>query len=80
MKSDRYLLWNIADIRISTAVFYPLEQDSIDIIESLGGIYKGKLKMLMASMLGVDQTNVKNSVMIGGVPIKYEPIFIFYKS
>ena len=80
LKSDRYLLWNIADIRISTAVFYPLEQDSIDVIESLGGIYKGKLKMLMASMLGVDQTNVKNSVMIGGVPIKYEPIFVFYKS
>ena len=80
LKSDRYLLWNIADIRVSTSVFHPLEQDSIDIIESLGGEYKGKLKMLMTSMIGVDQTNVKNSVMIGGVPIKYEPIFIFYKS
>ena len=80
LKSDRYLLWNIADIRVSTSVFHPLEQDSIDIIESFGGEYKGKLKMLMSSMIGVDQSNVKNSVMIGGVPIKYEPIFIFYKS
>ncbi len=79
LRSDRYLLWNIADIKTGKDTFQPLEQDSIDIIEALGGEYKGKLKMLMASMIGVDQTNVKNSVMIGGVPIKYEPIFIFYK-
>jgi hypothetical protein len=59
--------------------FHPLEQDSIDIIESLGGKYEGKLKMLMASMIGVDQSNVKNKVDVDGVTSKYEPIFIFRK-
>ena len=79
LRSDRYLLWNIADIKTGKDTFQPLEQDSIDIIESLGGVYKGKLKMMMASMIGVDQSNVKNSVKIDGVVSKYEPIFIFYK-
>ena len=80
LKNDRYLLWNIADIKTGKDTFQPLEQDSIDIIESLGGVYKGKLKMLMASMIGVDQSNVKNSVMVDGVALKYEPIFIFHKN
>ena len=79
LKNDRYLLWNIADIKIGKSVFHPLEQDSIDIIESLGGEYKGKLKMLMASMIGVDQSNVKNAVSVDGTLSKYEPIFIFRK-
>ena len=51
----------------------------LDIIESLGGKYQGKLKMLMASMIGVDQSNVKNSVSVDGQIMKYEPIFIFHK-
>ena len=79
LRSDRYLLWNIADIKIGKSVFHPLEQDSIDIIKSLGGEYKGKLKMLMASMIGVDQSNVKNTVSVDGTVCKYEPIFIFRK-
>ena len=79
LNSDRYLLWNIADIKIGKDTFHPLEQDSIDIIESLGGVYKGKMKMLMSSMIGIDQSNVKNSVKIGGTAMKYEPIFIFHK-
>mgnify|MGYP003112951066 FL=1 len=79
LRNDRYLLWNIADIKLNGDNFHPLEQDSIDIIESLGGKYQGKLKMLMASMIGVDQSNVKNSVSVGGQVMKYEPIFIFHK-
>jgi hypothetical protein len=80
LRNDRYLLWNIADIKLSGDRFHPLEQDSIDIIESLGGKYQGKLKMLMASMIGVDQSNVKNSVSVDGQIMKYEPIFIFHKA
>ena len=79
LRNDRYLLWNIADIKIGKSTFHPLEQDSIDIIESLGGKYEGKLKMLMASMIGVDQSNVKNCVSVDGSLSKYEPIFIFKK-
>ena len=67
------------DIKIGKTIYHPLEQDSIDIIESLGGVYKGKLKMLMASMIGVDRSNVKNCVSVDGALNKYEPIFIFHK-
>ena len=79
LKQNRYLLWNISDIKIGKDKYHPLEQDSIDIIESLGGEYKGKLKMLMTSMVGVDQSKVKNSVKVGGTYLKYEPIFVFFK-
>ena len=68
--------------RISKSVtnkFHPLEQDSIDIL--LSGEYQGqgKLKMLMTSMVGVNQSKVKNSVKVNGKYLKYEPIFVFYK-
>ena len=79
LREDRYLLWNIADIKIGKDKYHPLEQDSIDVIENLGGEYKGKLKMLMTSMVGVDQSNVKNAVKVGGTYLKYEPIFVFFK-
>ena len=79
LKSNRYLLWNISDIKIGKDKYHPLEQDSIDIIESLGGEYQGKLKMLMTSMVGVDQSKVKNAVKVGGTYLKYEPIFVFFK-
>ena len=81
LRNDRYLLWNIADIKIGTDKYHPLEQDSIDIVESLGGQYKGKLKMLMTRMIGLDPSSsgIKNSVKLNGEYYKYEPIFIFYK-
>tara|TARA_B100000287_G_scaffold326159_1_gene310442 strand:+ start:477 stop:1940 length:1464 start_codon:yes stop_codon:yes gene_type:complete len=79
LRNDRYLLWNIADIKIGKDKFYPLEQDSIDILVNLGMDYQGKLKMLMTSMVGVNQENVKNSVKIDDKHYKYEPIFVFHK-
>ena len=81
LRNDRYLLWNIADIKIGTDKYHPLEQDSIDIVESLGGQYKGKLKMLMTRMIGLDPSSsgIKNSVKLNGEYYKYEPIFIFHK-
>ena len=79
LRNDRYLLWNIADIKIGTNKFHPLEQDSIDILLSLGADYQGKLKMLMTSMVGVNQSKVKNAVKVNEKYLKYEPIFVFYK-
>ncbi len=79
LRNDRYLLWNIADIKIGTNKFHPLEQDSIDILLSLGADYQGKLKMLMTSMVGVNQSKVKNAVKVNGKYLKYEPMFVFYK-
>ena len=86
LKPDRYLCWNIADIKVGSNKYIPLEQDSIDVVESLGGEYQGIYKMLMTRMVGIDASNVKNSVMIkshplsrGGDYFKFEPILIFYK-
>jgi len=79
LQPDRYLCWNIADIKVGTDKYIPLEQDSIDVIESLGGEYQGIYKMLMTRMMGIDTSSVKNSVKIDGTYYKFEPILIFYK-
>ena len=81
LKNDRYILWNIADIKIGENTYYPLEQDSIDILKNLGCEYKGKLKMLMTRMVGLDpsKSGIKNAVEYEGKHYKFEPIFVFYK-
>jgi len=79
LKNDRWILWNIADIKIGKNSWFPLEQDSIDILTELGCEYKGKLRMVMSGMTGIDMTGVKNSTKIGGVIYKYEPILMFYR-
>jgi hypothetical protein len=81
LKEDRYILWNIADIKIGSNTYYPLEQDSIDILEELGCEYKGKLKMLMTRMVGLDpsKSGIKNAVEYEGKAYKFEPIFVFHK-
>jgi hypothetical protein len=81
LKNDRYILWNIADIKIGSNTYYPLEQDSIDILKELGCEYKGKLKMLMTRMVGLDpsKSGIKNAVEFEGKQYKFEPIFVFHK-
>ena len=86
LKNDRFLCWNIADIKIGEDKYIPLEQDSIDIVESLGGEYQGIYKMLMTRMVGIDTSKIKNSVQVkhhplqrGGDVYKFEPILVFYK-
>ena len=79
LKNDRYICWNIADIKVGKDKWFTLEQDSIDILVALGCEYKGKIKMTMSPMTGVDLSGVKNSMKLEGTSYKYEPIFIFYK-
>ena len=84
LKPDRYLLWNIADLKIGKN-FLPLEQDSRDILESLGMEYCYTLKMAMESMPGqnrLDENGVpmcKNFCKVNGKYMKYEPVFVFRK-
>ncbi len=51
LASGRYLLWNIADILVK-GKYLSLEEDSKNIIESLGLEYKYKLKMALEGMPG----------------------------
>jgi len=86
LRSDRYLLWNIADA-VFAGDMLPLEEDSKNILESLGMKYKGKLKMALAQMPGGNRLDsetglpkAKNFCKIkGNMWLKYEPVFIFYK-
>ena len=80
LRKDRYLLWNIASIKLDSDNNYlDLEGDSRRILESLGCEYRGMLKMIMSRILGNDPKEGLNSVDINGSYCKYEPIFIFYK-
>ena len=71
-------------VMISEFPELPVEKrssDSIDILKELGCEYKGKLKMLMTRMVGLDpsKSGIKNSVEYDGKVYKYEPIFVFHK-
>ena len=53
-KQQIHLLDIYLDIKVGSDTYIPLEQDSIDVIESLGGEYIGTYKMLMTRMIGID--------------------------
>jgi hypothetical protein len=84
LKSNRYLLWNIADLQIK-GEYLPLEDDSKKILESLGLKYKYTLKMALEPMPGqnrVDENGIpkcKNFCKVNGRVMKYEPVFVFHK-
>lgn len=80
LKNDRYLCWNIANIRVSSNKVVHLEEDSIQILKELGMEYKGKIGMLMAKMIGnSDIEALTNKVWFKGEWYKIEPIFVFRK-
>lgn len=80
LKNDRYLCWNIANIKVSANKTILLEDDSINILKSLGMEYKGKMCMLMTKMIGnSDPERLANKVLHNGEWFKHEPIFVFYK-
>ncbi len=81
LKNDRYMCWNISDIRIGNNKYIPLEDDSIRILcDELGMEYKGKIAMFLAkSISSYSPEHLKNSILFDGTYNKYEPIFIFYK-
>jgi hypothetical protein len=79
LKNDRYLAWNIANIKTPKG-YIKLEEMSVQIMKELGAVYKGKHKMLLSKMMGIDnEIETLNTVKIDGNYVKYEPIFIFYK-
>lgn len=80
LDNDRYLCWNIASIKVSKTEYLPLEEDSNKILEDLGMKYIGVWKMLMSRVIGLQMNKILNCVYIDGIPHKFEPIFVYYKS
>jgi len=84
LKPNRYILWNVANLLVS-GNYLTIEQDSIDILKSLGMIYKFKMKMALEGMPGQNRMgedgkpNCKNFCRVNGKYLKYEPIFVLYK-
>jgi hypothetical protein len=85
LKPQRWLAFNIADVAFS-GNHHPLEQDTIDILVSLGMEYRGKFKMVLARSPGANRMDTqsrlpttKNFCQVNGIWRKYEPIFYFWK-
>jgi len=84
LKTNRCMLWNVADLLVS-GKYLPIEQDSVDILESLGMIYKFKLKMGLEGMPGQNRVDedgkpkCKNFCQVSSNYLKYEPVFVFWK-
>ena len=84
LRHGRYMAWNVADLLVS-GKYLPIEQDSIDILESCGMIYKYTMKMAMELMPGQNRLDedgkpkCKNYCQVNGKYLKYEPVFIFWK-
>jgi hypothetical protein len=86
LRPGGYLLWNIADANFGGDLL-PLEQDSIDILKSLGMTQLDVIKMTLGQMPGSGRVDAetgkakfKNACKTNGILLKYEPIFIFQKS
>jgi hypothetical protein len=84
LKSNRYLLWNIADIKVGDQ-YYPLEQDSRQILEMLGAEFVGVEKMVLANMPGANRIgndgkpSCKNFCKVNGKWHKTELIYVYRK-
>ena len=84
LRPGRYMAWNVADLLIS-GKYLPIEQDSVDILESCGMIYKYTIKMALEGMPGQNRLGedgiptCKNYCRVNGKYLKYEPVFIFWK-
>jgi hypothetical protein len=83
LRSDRYLLWNVADPEFD-GVRLPLEEDSRKILEALGMVYVETIKMALASMPGAnrlletDEYETFEENTLEGVVSRQEKVFTTY--
>ncbi len=87
LRPGGYLIWNIADAEFG-GEFLPLEQDSCEIMQSLGLTFVQKYKMGLGMMPGSHRVNIETGLPKAknfaktkkGIWLKYEPIYIYKKS
>lgn len=84
LKPGGVLLWNIADAKFGNKLL-PLEQRSIDYATAAGLVQGNTIRLLLSNMPGGNRVNedgtgtAKNTCLVNGRLIKYEPIFTFQK-
>jgi len=81
LKSNRYMLLNISDIKKNEIEYIPLEQDTIELATNIGFQYVGSVGMVMARSVGLSTKDVKNSYFDESTMSDYktEPILVFHK-
>jgi hypothetical protein len=87
LADESVFFWNIADIRISAKLTYPLQNDSIKLVEERGFKLDETIYMLMRALAGRDTSKetfdkiikrgTMNVVEVNGKYQKYEPIYVF---
>lgn len=82
LKPNKYMLINIADVKVKDKDIIPLEQDTISESIKCGFSYEGKYGMTMTRMIGLNTKKVLNSWfdIETRTHFKYEPILIFKKN
>ena len=84
LNHERYLLWNIADLKVGKK-YLPLEQDSMQIAQDIGYVYKETILMALVNMPGSNrvtedgEATTKNYLKMNGKIMKYEPVHVFWK-
>jgi hypothetical protein len=84
LRSERYLLWNIADILVS-GKYLPLQEDTKNILEEYGVEYKYTLKMALEGMPGQNRVGedgkptCRNYCKVNDRYLKHEPVMVFWK-
>ena len=81
LKSNRYMLLNISDIKKNEIEYIPLEQDTFELATNIGFQYVGSVGMVMARSVGLSTKDVKNSYFDESTMSDYktEPILVFHK-
>ena len=81
LKPKRYMIMNIADIKIGENRFLPIEQSTIQLALNHNFKYIGKLGMSMVRMIGLNPKDVRNNWFDETTMKDYktEPILIFEK-
>lgn len=82
LKEERYMIINIADIKIGDNRFLPIEQSTIQMAIHNNFQYIGKVGMTMMRMIGLNTKNVRNNWFDekSMKDYKTEPILIFKKN
>ena len=82
LKPNKYMIINIADVKVLDKEIIPLEQDTISLAVRNGFTFEGTIGMVMTRMIGLNPKNVRNNWFdyASRTYYKIEPILIFRKN
>lgn len=78
------LAWNVADVKVGQDKYLPIEARSIEYAKAAGLVQQDTIKLLLTTMPGQSRVRdgvgmSRNTVLLGGKAVKYEPVYVFMK-